>query len=79
MHFLSSIEIHLLKVTQIALPKYERANGAKKRERFLVLKVEFNFQISGEIKTLPIDPVFSSWVKVIKKALIINRSRNAKS
>ena len=43
MNLLSSIEIHLLKVTQLALSKYERANGAKKRERFLVSKVEFNF------------------------------------
>ena len=30
MHFLSSIETHLLKVTLIALSKYERGNGAKK-------------------------------------------------
>ena len=43
MLFLSSIEIHLLKVT------------------------------------LPIDPVFSSWVLVIKKAPIKNCSRNSKS
>ena len=43
MHFLSSNEIHLLKVTSIALYKYESGNGAKKRERFLVSKVEYNF------------------------------------
>ena len=43
MHFLSSIEIPLLNVTIIALSKYECAKGAKIRERFLVLKVEFNF------------------------------------
>ena len=43
MHFLSSIEIHLLKVTLIALSKYERGNGAKIRERFLASKVVFNF------------------------------------
>ena len=42
-YFLSSIEIHMLKVTQIALFKYERANGATIRERFLVSKVKFNF------------------------------------
>ena len=29
MHFLSSIEIHLLKVALIAFSKYERGNGAK--------------------------------------------------
>ena len=44
MHFLSSIEIHLLKL------KYERGNFAKKRERFLVSEVEFNFKISSGIK-----------------------------
>ena len=43
MHFLSSIEIDLLKVTLIALSKYKRANGGKNREQFLVSKVEFNF------------------------------------
>ena len=42
MNFLSSIEIHLLKVTKIALFKNERANGAKIRERFPVSKVEFH-------------------------------------
>ena len=31
MHFLSSIEIHQLKVTQRALSKYERELGSKKR------------------------------------------------
>ena len=45
MHFLSSIEINLLKVTEIALSKYERGNGVKKCERFLVSKVEFIFKI----------------------------------
>ena len=43
MHFLSSIEIYLLKVAEVALSKTERGNSAKKRERFLVSKVEFNF------------------------------------
>ena len=28
---------------------------------------------------LPVDPVFSSWVNVIKKAPVINLSRNSKS
>ena len=60
------IEFHLLKATLIALSKYERGNGAKKRECFLVSKVEFNFKISSGTKTLPFDPVFSSWVNVIK-------------
>ena len=77
--FLSSIEIHLLKVTQIALSKYERGNGAKKSELFLVSKVEFNFYISSGIKTLPFDPAFSSWVYVIRKAPIINRSRTQRA
>ena len=44
MLFLSSIENHLLKVTQIALSKYKRGNGAKKRERDLISKVEFSFE-----------------------------------
>ena len=43
MPFLSSVEINLLKVTYIELSKYEPGNGAKKCERFLVSKVEFNF------------------------------------
>ena len=42
LHFLSSIEIHLLKVTLIPLSHYERAIGAKIREPFLVSK-EFIF------------------------------------
>ena len=41
--------------------------------------MEFNFLISSGIKTLPIDPVFSGWVIVIKKAPVIYRSRNSKS
>ena len=40
MRFLSSIEIHMLKMTLVALSKYERGIGAKKRERFLVSRVE---------------------------------------
>ena len=51
---------------------------ARKTERFLVSKVEFDFKISCGIKILPMDPVFSSWVNVIKKALVINRSRIVK-
>ena len=43
MHFLISIEIHLQKLTKKALSKYKRGNDAKKCERFLVLKVGFNF------------------------------------
>ena len=43
MHLLTSIEFDLLKVTEIALSQYERANGAKISERFLVLKVQFYF------------------------------------
>ena len=41
MHFLSLIEIKLLKVMRIDFYKYEFRNGAKKRERFLVSKREF--------------------------------------
>ena len=33
MHFLSLIEINLLKVTELALSKYERGNDAKKSEQ----------------------------------------------
>ena len=62
-----------------ALSKYERVNGAKTREGLLVLKVEFNFQIYSGRKTLPADQVFSSWVNVMKKAPIINRSTNSNS
>ena len=40
-HFLSSIEIHQLKVASLVLSEYERGKSAKKRERFLVSKVEF--------------------------------------
>ena len=40
--FFSSIEFHLLIVTKIALSNYERRNGAKNREQFLVSKEEFN-------------------------------------
>ena len=53
----------------MALSKYERGNGAKKRELFVVSKVEFNFKISSVIKTLSVDPVFSIWVNVIKKCV----------
>ena len=42
MHFLNSIEINLLKVKLIALSRYERGNGTKKREQFLVSKADFN-------------------------------------
>ena len=31
------------------------------------------------MKILPVDPVFSSWVTVIKKAQILNCSRGSKS
>ena len=55
------------KVTQIALYKYECGNGPKSCERFLVSKMDFFLRFSSGIKYLPIDPVFSSWVKVIKK------------
>ena len=43
MHFFSLINMHLLKVTLIALSKYERVNGAKKCDLFLFSKVEYNF------------------------------------
>ena len=58
MHLLTSIEFHLLKVTEIALSQYERANGAKISERFLVLKVQFNFKIPSGIETSPVDSVY---------------------
>ena len=39
MHVLSSIEINLLKVTELALSKYERGNEEKKYEPLRFLKV----------------------------------------
>ena len=60
MQFLSSIEIHPLKVTEIVFSKYERGNWRKKREQILVSKVEFKFQICSGIKAIPINPVFSN-------------------
>ena len=51
---LSSIEFHLLKVTYKALSKYERGKSAKKHEKFLVSKVEFNYKVSSGKKTLPL-------------------------
>ena len=50
MHFLSLIEIHLLKVTEISLSIYERGHGAKNCEQFLVSKVEFIVKISQRNK-----------------------------
>ena len=47
-------ELNLISYAQSdvrALSKYERTNGAKTREGFLVLKVEFNFQIYSGRKT----------------------------
>ena len=77
--YLSSIEITLLNLMLIAFSKYVRGNSPKKRERILVTQVAFILKVSQRKKTLPIDPVFSSWVHVIKKAPIINCSRNSKS
>ena len=58
----------MLKSTQTALFKHERGVG------FLVSKLKFNLKISSERNTLPVDPVFSSWVNVIiKKAPFLNR------
>ena len=41
LHFLSSIQIHLLDVRRIALSNHENGNGAKKLERLLVSKEDF--------------------------------------
>ena len=51
----------------------------KKRKRFLVSKVVLKFEISCGIKILPVDPGFSNWESVIKKAPIINCFKNSKS
>ena len=48
---------------------------ARKNES--VSQVEFNFQISSGIKILPVDPVFSNWINVIRKVPDINCSRNS--
>ena len=61
-HFLSSIEIHLLKVTYKIFSKYKRSNCTKKRESGF-----YFFRFPSGLKTSPIDPVFPSWVHVIKK------------
>ena len=53
----------------------------KKREQFLVWKVEIILKIPQRNKnqfSIDINPVFSSWVHVIKKAPVINCSRNSK-
>ena len=65
---MSSVEVHLLKVTLVSALQIRRWKWRKKREQFRVSEVEFNFEISSGIKTLPIDPVFSSWFKLIKKS-----------
>ena len=41
--------------------------GHEKRDRLLVSKVEFKFQMSQRNKKLSIDPVFSNWVEFIVK------------
>ena len=46
---------------------------------FMKVCMKINFKISSGIKTLPVDLVFSSWVKIIKEAPIITRSENSKS
>ena len=53
-------------------------NWRKKRGLFLVSKLEFSFGISSGIKILSLDPIFSSWVNVIKRTQKLNLSRNSK-
>ena len=38
----------------------QKFKGQEKRDRLLISKVDFNFQISQRIKNLPIDTVFSN-------------------
>ena len=48
MHILSSIQDRLLEGGQNLLSNSERGNGKRKRDRFLVSKVEFVVQIPAE-------------------------------
>ena len=50
MHFLSSIQVHLLKGRRNALSDYERESCAKKRDQFSVSNVELTFKISQRFK-----------------------------
>ena len=61
-------EIHLLNVTYLTLTN-TNVEVARKVE-FLISKWEFNSYITSGIKILSVDPVFSRWVHVIKKAPI---------
>ena len=45
----------------------QKGKGQKKPDQLLVSKVEFIFRYPSEVKYLPFDPVFSSWVNIIKK------------
>ena len=79
MLFLSSIENHLLKVTEIALQNTNVEMAPKNVNVFQFRKWNLFLRFLSEIRTLPIDPVFSSWAHVIKKAPVINCSRNSES
>ena len=52
----------------------QKCKGHKKRDRLLVSKVEFSYQISSEVKSLRIDPIFSYWVKFMKKLSLVHYS-----
>ena len=75
---LNSYGIHLLKVTQIARFKQERRSGVKSVKISIFKSGFYFFQISSGIESLPFDPVFSSWVNVIKKVPIQNCSKSLK-
>ena len=71
--------ISFVKTKAISTIEQQKWKGHKKRDRLLVLKVLFKYQISQRVKALYIDPVFSNWVYLIKKVSILNCCRNTKN
>ena len=52
MNFSNLIQVHLLRGRQIAFSDYESRKRAKKRDHFVVLKMDLSFQISQGTKHL---------------------------
>ena len=79
MFFFKFSAFPFLKGSQNPLSNSKKFKGHDKLYRLLISKMENNYQISHEIKVLPIDPVFPDWVNFNKKVSIINCSKNSKS
>ena len=47
--------------------EHRNCKAHEKRERLLISKVDFNFQISQQENNIPIDPFCSNWSNFIKK------------